>query len=195
MTVKAPTSSLLALIAVLGLTMPTAAAEDHGHANGAAAHDRDHAHDEDHAHEYDRGHEEDAAHAFETAGVKVLHPWMNATSGREVLIFLELENTGNGSVSLEGAEVPFAETATLVGFSLENGEERYQELPFVPVSPGRTLDLTPEGVAILASGLTQDFREGDTAEITLLTSVGKISLIVAVESETAGQHKHAGHNH
>lgn len=195
MIVKAPTSSLLALVAVLGLTMPTAAAEDHGDAHGAAAHEGDHAHDEDHAHDYDRGHEEDGAHAFETGGVKVVHPWMNATSGREALIFLELENTGKGSVSLEGAEVSFAETATLVGFALENGEGRYQHLPFVPVSPGRTLELTPEGVAILASGLTQDFMEGDTTQITLLTSAGKIPLIVAVESENARQHSHAGHNH
>ena len=192
---KAQTSSLLALIAVLALTMPTAAAEDHGHAHGAAAHDEDHAHDDDHAHEEDHGHEEDAAHAFETAGVKIVHPWMNATSGREALIFLELENIGNGSVSLEGAEVPFAETATLVGFALENGEGRYRDLPFVPVSPGRTLDLAPEGLAILASGLTRDFTEGQTVEITLQTSAGKIPLIVAVESETARQHSHAGHNH
>lgn len=200
MTRIAPATSLLALLAALALTGPVAADEAHDHeAETTEAHDDDHGHeddhDEDHAHGDDHAHDDEAAHAFEAAGVKVVHPWMNATAGREALIFLELENTGAESVSLRGADVPFAEEATLVGFALEAGEGTYQELPFVPVQPGRSLDLAPEGLAIRASGLSATFAEGDTAEITLLTSAGDIALTVAVEAEDARQHSHAGHNH
>lgn len=187
MTRIAPATSLLALLAALALTGPVAA--DDGHDHGAETHDEEHAHDDDHAHD------DLDAHAFEAAGVQVVHPWMNATSGSEALIFLELENTGAESVSLRGAEVPFAEEAMLVGFALEGGEGAYQPLPFVPVQPGRSLDLAPEGLAIRASGLTAAFDEGDTAEITLLTSAGEIALTVAVEAADARQHGHAGHNH
>ncbi|MFD1508124.1 copper chaperone PCu(A)C [Lacimonas salitolerans] len=199
------TTSLLALLAALALTGPVAADEGHDHdAETAEAHDEAHGHDDDHGHgdddddhDHDDDHadEGDDAHAFEGAGVKVVHPWMNATSGREALIFFELENTGAESVSLSGAEVPFAEEAMLVGFALEGGEGTYQALPFVPVQPGRSLDLAPEGLAILASGLTRSFEEGTTASITLLTSAGEIALTVAVESKNARQHSHAGHNH
>lgn len=160
------TASLLTLLA---LAAPVAANDDHG--------------------------AEEAAHAFEAEGVKVVHPWMNATDGREALIFLELENTGTEAVSLRGAAVPFAKEAMLVGFVLEGGEGTYKPLPSVPVQPGRSLDLAPQGLAIQATGLTQGFEKGATARITLLTSAGDIALTVAVEAEDARQHSHAGHNH
>lgn len=210
MTRIAPAISLLALLTALALTGPVAAAGDHDHdAEIAEVHDSDRGrddeyghedeHDDDHTQEHDNendhAHDDEATHAFEVAGVKVLHPWMNATSGDDALIFLELENTGAESVSLDGAEVPFAEEATLVGFALEGGEGTYQPLPFVPVQPGRTLDLAPEGLAIRATGLTATFAKGDTAEVTLLTSAGSLPLTVAVEAADARQHSHAGHNH
>lgn len=196
MPIRTAASRFAALLAALTLAYPVVAGEGHDHAVDAAteAHEDDH----DHAHDDDHGHEEnadDAAHSFDVDGVKVVHPWMNATNGRDALIFLELENSSDASVSLEGAEVPFAETAMLVGFTLKDGEGAYQPLPSVPVQPGRSLDLQPEGLAILASGLNQRFTEGDTAKMSLVTSVGTIALTVAVESAGARQHSHAGHNH
>ncbi len=175
MTKPALTTSLLALIAALAFAGPAVSEDGHGH-------------EEDHG-------AEDAEHAFEAAGVTVVHPWMNATDGREALIFLELENAGADPLLLEGAIVPFAEEASLVGFTLDGGEGSYAALPSVPVQPGRHLDLAPEGLAILATGLSASFVEGDTASITLLTSAGDITLTVAVEAEDARQHSHAGHAH
>lgn len=196
MPIRTAASRFAALLAVLTLAYPVVAGEGHDHTVDAAteAHEDDH----DHAHDDDHGHEEnadDAAHSFDVDGVKVVHPWMNATNGRDALIFLELENSSDASVSLEGAEVPFAETAMLVGFALKDGEGAYQPLPSVPVQPGRSLDLQPEGLAILASGLNRRFTEGDTAKMSLVTSAGTIALTVAVESADARQHSHAGHNH
>ncbi|SIS59275.1 Copper(I)-binding protein [Roseivivax lentus] len=136
-----------------------------------------------------------ADHAFEAGGFKVVHPWMNATDGREALIFLELANTGDTRVTLDGAEIPFAETAALVGFALERGEATYQPLPSVPVQPGRSLTLAPQGLALRATGLATGFSEGDTAAITLLTSAGPIPVTVAVEAADARHHSHAGHAH
>ncbi|WP_157772696.1 hypothetical protein [Pseudoponticoccus marisrubri] len=64
-----------------------------------------------------------------------------------------------------------------------------------PQRARRSLDLAPEGLAIRATGLSAAFDEGDTAEITLLTSAGDIALTVAVEAADARQHSHAGHSH
>lgn len=164
------TIGLLALLAATALSVPSRASESHGHAD-------------------------EAEHAFEVAGIAVVHPWMAATDGREALIFLELENGSDTAVSLQGATVPFAETATLVGYALRNGTGTYEPLPEVPVQPGRSLDLAPDGLAIRASGLTRAFAKGDTADITLLTSEGPIAIVVAVEAADARQHGHAGHAH
>ncbi len=167
------------------------AEDDHAH---DADHD-DHGHD-DHGHDDDHGNAgTDTAHAFSANGVKVTHPWVNATRGREALIYLELENTGTTSVSLLGAEVPFATEATLVGFAMQGGEGTYQPLPFVPVQPGRELELAPQGLAILATGLTKDLVEGGSVKATLLTSAGAVDLLIAVEAAEARQHSHAGHAH
>lgn len=191
----------LPLLAALMLTAPLVGGTVHAH-ESTADHDHEeehgdagHGHDDHEDHAGDHDHRKDAAHAFEGNGMRILHPWMNATSGREALIFLEMENIGDAPVTLTGADVPFAEEATLVGFALQNGEGTYQPLPFVPVQPGRELELAPEGLAIRATGLTATFEQGDTARITLQTSAGALDLTVAVEAADARQHSHAGHAH
>lgn len=202
-------ASLFALFGACALALPALAGQGHDHSDDTATemNQPDHAHDDDHAgdgHDHESHGEgelpnnagaEAKAHAFEAAGVRIVHPWMNATDGRDALIYLELENTGDALVSLQGADVPFAESASLVGFVLQNGEGTYQALPFVPVQPGRSLELAPEGLAILASGLTRGFDQGETAQMSLVTSAGAIALTVAVEPNSALQHSHAGHNH
>lgn len=196
MTRSTPLAGLFTLIAACVIVAPSWAHDEH--AKEAEPHHEEHAHEDDHAHDEDHAHGQggqDTAHAFESGGVKIVHPWMNTTNGRDVLIYLDLENTGASPVFLQGAEVPFAESATLVGFTLQNGEGTYQPLPFVPVQPGHSLELAPEGLAIFASGLKRGFVEGDTAVMTLLTSSGAIDLTVVVEASYARQHSHAGHAH
>jgi copper(I)-binding protein len=188
-----PMLPALALSLLIGAVVSAQSADDHAH--DEAHSEDDHEHAEEHA-EDDHGHEEDeAAHAFEAGGIKVVHPWMNATLASEALIFMEIENAGTESVTILGAEVSFADTAELVGFLMVGGEGSYEPLPGVPVAPERKLDLAPNALAIRASGLTASFTEGDAAEITLLTSAGPVPVTVEVEAEDATQHSHASHAH
>ncbi len=183
---------LLTLAATAMLAAPAFAADEKGHAHAetTVAHAG-----EDHAQDGDEDRADAAEHAFEASGLKVVHPWMNATDGREALIFLELENTGEDPLHLEGARMPAAETVTLVGFVLERGAAFYQDLPLMRVQPGRSLKLEPHGLALRATGLSTEFFEGDTTEFVLLTSAGDIALRVTIEAAEAHQHSHEGHAH
>lgn len=157
--------------ALMALTLPALAADTH-----------DHDHDE-------------IEHAFEIAGLHVVHPWMRATTGREGVLFLELHNEGDVPVSLMGAEADWAETATLVGYVLKNGDVTANPLPAIPVAPGRTLDLEPNVLAIQFTGLRAPLVEGHPVALHLITSAGEIEIDAAVEPATALHHSHAGHQH
>lgn len=145
---------------------------------------------ESHVHE-----EQEEHHLSEIPGLKALHAWTPATSGRSALVYVELENTGDAPVALEGAEAEIAGDATLVGFALENGEPAYVPLPSMPIQPGRELVLAPDGLAIRLDGLSEHLDEGGEFEMHLLTSLGELEIHVAIEPAGATQHSHAGHQH
>ncbi|EIE50482.1 hypothetical protein AL036_04175 [Salipiger aestuarii] len=125
-----------------------------------------------------------------------MHAWTRA-SARDgtTYVFVDLENHGAAPVLIHGARSDIAQTGALVGFTLENGEARWVDIPTVPVAPGRELHLEPDALAIRLGGLTQDLHRGDTFDMHLLTGIGELDLHVAVEAAGAAQHSHAGHMH
>lgn len=134
-------------------------------------------------------------HLAERDGFRAVHAWTRATDADEALVFVDLENTGAGPVLIEGAETAIADSATLVGFTLTEGEPAYTALPPLPVGPGREMHLDPDGMAILLTGLTGELSKGDAFEMHLQTSLGEIGIDVAVEAADARHHSHAGHSH
>jgi copper(I)-binding protein len=110
-------------------------------------------------------------------------------------MFMDFENEGATSVTLLGAHAHWAESAEIVGFVLENGEERYQPLPSIPVAPGHELVLRPKEVALRLSGLSEALVKGQSVDLELLTSLGEFEIEVMVEAADATNHSHAGHSH
>jgi copper(I)-binding protein len=137
---------------------------------------------------------EDSDHLTELDGLRALHAWTRATDGAEALVFVEIENEGDAVVTLEGAAANGL-TAELVGFRLIDGEPGHETIGSVPVSPGRSLHLEPDGLAIRLGGLPTPLTEGAVLDLDLRTSIGVVKIHVDVEAADATAHDHAGHNH
>jgi copper(I)-binding protein len=201
----------LALLAALAGQPALAEGDDHDadtaaeHANDEHGHEEEHGHDAEHGHDDEHAHEEDHAHEEETASddahlstmgdVRLLHGWTRATGADTALVFVEIENTGTMPVTLTGGAAELAESAALVGFTLEDGTPVYSELPALPVAPGTEMVLAPQGVALRLDGLSRDLAEGDSFDLTLAFAEAEVELTVEVEAADATQHSHAGHAH
>lgn len=171
---------------------------EHGHED-EHGHEEEHGHDDEHAHEEDHAHEDEAAsddaHLTTMGDVRLLHGWTRATGGDTALVFVEIENTGDTPVTLTGGTADLADSAVLVGFTLEDGTPVYPELPALPVAPGTEMVLAPQGVALRLDGLSRELAEGDSFDLTLAFSEAEVELTVEVEAADATQHSHAGHAH
>jgi copper(I)-binding protein len=134
-------------------------------------------------------------HVYAIGGLEVLHPWAPAIDRGSALLFMELHNEGDAPVNLIGARLPDGPMGQLVGFSMKAGQMGYDPLPPIPVAPGKHLDLTPDGLAILFEGLTAPLIDGQHWEVVLQTSAGDLKMEVAVEPKGSRQHGHVGHSH
>lgn len=154
------------LLAVLGLSMPA----------GAEPADPDH-----------------GDHVSVLDGVRAIHAWTRETAATDTLVFVEIENTSNREVRLIGGDAELADSVTLVGFKMTDGEPTYVALPPVTIKPSRDLVLAPRGIALRLDGLEAPLREGETFEMELVLDTGHLDVHVSVEDEKATQHGHAGH--
>lgn len=180
------------LLSALVLAAMPAMAQDTGHDHAAEA---GHKHDHAHEHGHDHGHHDGDHHVAEMSGLRVVHAWAAATEDDHALVFMEIENTSDAPIEIEGAETEIAEEVHLVGFALVNGETTYQHLPSVPVAPGSELMLAPNGLAFELHELAEHLHHGEEFELELETSAGHVDLHVQIEPEGATQHSHAGHQH
>lgn len=162
-------------------------------ATGTNETSQEHVHDEDEDHDHQR--DEHADHKSSANGVTALHAWIQATSDKNALMFVEIENGSEKDVRIVGARTEIADKVALVGFQLTDGEADYVVLPAVPVKPGKELILAPNGLALRLTGLQQTLEEGDTFEIELQFDFGHLGMVAQVEATNATQHSHAGHQH
>lgn len=185
------------LLLIMGLMVLPAFAGGHGE-DGTDPHDEQHAdehsdHDDD-SHDDDK-HEEETRHVSELIHLRALHAWTNATRDRDAHVYVELENTGSETITLTGAHAELAQTAQLTGFRLVDGEPQHAPIETMPLDPSSTLVLSPNGLSIQLEGLSSALVEGEHFDVHLDTDVGRLTLHVEVESASARQHGHAGHNH
>ena len=162
---------LAAALAALLALAPAVAGEVHGDAD-------------DHSH-----------HAAEAGGLRAVHAWTRATSDGTALIFVDIENGSDATVSIVGAEADWAEAVELVGFQLKDGEPAWVVLPPVPVKAGTEMVLSPEGLALRAVGVKQPLAEGEERAIEIEFDTGHLDMVLQVEAADARAHSHAGHQH
>jgi len=190
----------LAVMVLAGLPAAAVANEDHGHGH---EHGLEPEHEHGHEHGHSHGHDEagDSAadhghgHLATLDGLRLVHAWTRATTGRDALIFIEIENTGDETRMLSGARAEIAETAEIVAFDLRGGTGTYVPIPVLPITSGTRMTLMPEGLAIRLSGLNRDLNRGETLPMVLRFGPDEVTVSVAIEEKDATQHSHAGHAH
>lgn len=179
------------LLASLVIALGVAFAPVIAHASGDH---KDHAHEEKHAENHEDG--DQSKHKSELKGMKALHAWTQAAhKGEDTLVFVELENGSNATITFLGGEAKHAKSVELVGFQLKDGEPSYIPVMQVPIKAGRHLELAPKSLALRLHDLDEDLRKGETIEMELEFDIGHMDIHVEVGSEDASQHSHAGHNH
>lgn len=185
---------LIPLALLIALVGQPVLAENHGH---DSAHEDKHTH-EHHDNDEHAEHENEAnndAHLSTMGDLRLLHGWTRATRDDSALVFVEIENAGTTPVTLTGVTTDLAKSATLVGFTLKEGEPSYPELPALPVAPSTEMVLVPQGVALRLDGLSRDLVKGDSFEVIVTFEEGEVAVNVEVEAADATQHSHAGHAH
>ncbi|MBD8893908.1 copper chaperone PCu(A)C [Roseibium litorale] len=140
-------------------------------------------------------HHHEAEHVSELGGVRIVHAWTRATDGKDALVFFELENGSDKTVTLLGGESEAAGAVALVGIDFKGGEAKLVPLPQIPVKPGSELHLDPESVGLQLSGLTAPLHQGDVIEVEVELDLGHLDVDVEVEAAGAKGHSHAGHSH
>ncbi len=148
-------------------------------------------------HETAEPHEEhtDQEHLAEADGIRAVHAWTNATDGSTGFVYVDLGNASDYSVTLIGAESDIATSAEIVGLENSGGELVYTPIPEMPIAAGSEVVFAPNGLAIRLSGLTAPLVEGESFEIGFEFDGLHLDAVVAIESTSATQHSHAGHQH
>jgi copper(I)-binding protein len=151
-------------------------------------------HAEEHHDEHDHeDHDDD--HVAEVDGIRTLHAWANATNGSTALVYVEIENGSDAEVILTGGETDIAQSVELVGLQNSGGELSYTSIPEMPIAAGSEMVLSPNGLALQLNGLSEALVEGEHFHIDIEFGDIHLDTSVEIQSATATQHSHAGHNH
>lgn len=134
-------------------------------------------------------------HVSEGAGLRAVHAWTRATSAREALVFVEIENLSDMRVTLTGGGAEIAGGGGLVGFRLVDGAPGYAPIEALPLDAGGDVVLAPNRLALRLAGLSATLAQGDSFAAVIETDRGPLPITVAVEAADADAHSHAGHAH
>lgn len=170
----------------------------HAHAEDAAHSEAEHGHDHEegeHAEDHDHDEDDHSHHEGEADGVRTLHAWTRATSGRSALVFVDIDNMSDHDIAITGGEAEIADTVELVGFQLKDGEPDYVVLPPVPIKAGTEMTLAPNGLALRLDGLHGPLAKGEEHLIEIEFDFGHIEMFFQVEDADARNHSHVGHQH
>lgn len=140
----------------------------------------------------DHGHD---GHVAEAGGLSAIHAWTNATTARNALVYVDIENDTDATVELTGGHAEIAGTVELVALDNANGQLRFEVIPRLPVPPQGHVALEPNAIALRLSKLAAPLEQGATFPIALTFGDIHMDVIVEIESSDATQHSHAGHAH
>jgi copper(I)-binding protein len=94
------------------------------------------------------------------------------------------------------ASTPVAEHAELHQMKMDNGVMEMRPVPDLPIAPGQTLVLEPNGYHVMLEGLKAPLKEGETVPLTLTfahagpqqvtASIGKVGAMHAGDLSAPG---------
>lgn len=146
------------------------------------------------------------AHDYESAGIKVAHPWARATPGGAKVgaAFGEISAKDGASDVLIAASSPAAERVEIHTHSMDGGVMKMRKIEKLPIAGGKTLILKPSGDHIMLFDLKKPLKEGEQLPLTLVfEKAGEIKIEATIEPVGAkgphgldhqpGKEGHSGH--
>jgi copper(I)-binding protein len=121
-----------------------------------------------------------AAREYHAGAVRVLDPWVRATStaGADAVGFLTITNDGLRPARLTAAECPIAASTSIH----DSGEA---SLGDIAIAPGQTVKLTPGGPHLVLVGTKHRLVRGDTISCRLAFDSGTVEVDLLVRSAHA----------
>lgn len=101
----------------------------------------------------------------------------------QAAVYVTIENVGQGSDRLIGAETPVAARAMLHGHAMSDDIARMEERHAIEIPARRGATLAPGGDHIMLVNLTRPLTEGERFPLTLtFERAGSVDITVSVES-------------
>ncbi|KAJ55544.1 hypothetical protein ACMU_12690 [Actibacterium mucosum KCTC 23349] len=137
-------------------------------------------------------HDDDAHHLAEAEGIRILHAWAREGEAR---IYMEIENTGEQSVTLEGGEIEGLGELVLMAMPISATGGDIAPIKEMRIRGGGAFALTPEGMFLMLEA-PADWTAGQHVDAHVaLHPLGEVEIEVEVFAAGTDQHPHAGHNH
>ncbi len=132
--------------------------------------------------------------AEHTAWVRATPPGTSTSA-----IYLTLMNHGKNNTKLTSATATISERLELHTHSVVNGMMKMQQIPFIDLPAGGTVELKPHGNHIMVFNLAAPLVAGDTVELNLLfDNQQELLVVVPVAKNTPqssqDQHSDSEHN-
>jgi copper(I)-binding protein len=108
--------------------------------------------------------------------------------------YLTIMNHGATPDRLVGLKTPVAEHASLHETVEENGVARMQPVPALDLAPGASVELKPNGLHVMLTGLKAPLKKGETVKLTLIfEKAGEMQVEAPVGDVAAMDMDHSGH--
>lgn len=119
------------------------------------------------------------------AGIAVTNARLTlpAVKGNPGAAYFDIANNGAADSAIVGASVEGSDHAMLHTTSNEGGTMSMSEMASVPLPKGGTVSFSPGGNHVMAMGLADTFKAGDSADVTLTFANGdKVSFAADVRA-------------
>lgn len=143
-------------------------------------------------HKHDDHGDQDAHHLAEAEGLRILHAWAREGEAR---IYMEIENTGDHLVTLEGGEVEGLGELALMATPISAAGGEIQPIDEMPIPAGGELALTLDGLFLMLKAPAGWIAGQHIDAHVELHPVGEVEVEVEIFAADTDQHPHAGHNH
>lgn len=135
-----------------------------------------------------------AAHDTTAGHLFIDHPYMPTptATAKSAAGYMVIENRGAEPDELIEVRTDFAASTTLHTTLHEDGVAKMRHLASLPVGPGETVMLAPNGLHVMFMGLQEQVAEGDLVPATLIfRNAGEVSVDFMVDP-VHGDHDMSG---
>ena len=134
-----------------------------------------------------------AAHDTTAGSLHIDHPWMPVptATAKSAAGYMVITNRGHEADELVEVHSAFADQTMLHTTEHADGVAKMTHIMSLPIAPGETVTLEPDGLHVMFMGLQGKTAEGDLIPATLVfRNAGEVAVEFAVDA----MHDHSDHS-